>query len=1003
MKVFIFALYLLLNNAYSAEFKKEEYEEMFHLLKQARSDVNSDIAYIKNCEKNFNNLSDIGKGLGLDQNGEEISLCVEMDYYVYGLGLHDQAKIDKEEHLKKLKFKEHENLLSLIKNKQYQRAFNYYQLYADSGIVFKKDNEGNSIYHLLAQSCNDPIAMELFGQLSGIDAVFSGDISSNDLRYLKPLQIKRTKSELNSLRKRCELESSEKINKNFMIFSQEEIVNSQNKKGEFIYDVKEFGKCEGTYIGDFFLDNLKENYNMYNKKKQINLNNLRKWFPKSYYLFLDKIYKQLSEDDKKEILEDLRKQENVHLFDDRNRFLFKQLNDEDKFVQELKKIASDKVYEGFNKGKINKDGLERILISSPEIVTYKNNSGISLLDLLEVKEPEIVQRSKSIILSNMSYENTYSKPETLQILNSLIRNSYKLNSNEKKEILYLADEINDADFNKKVQDELYEYIDFHVLKNESNPTLGILKKSDEELSNISLGVCKVLGAYIEIDCEQYKKYFLNISKSDNYLTSEFVNLISLAQKTNQNTASILLIRELNNINPDLAKKISNKLEIGDLFLSDKEGLYGDSLIKLVKEGSLDCSINRDEFSYYLQEKYSLKKNDRVNDNCRNRNSKQAFAFVGFTKDSRPILMEKSTTDSDLFKKEDPYLDKANRVIELTKDGRLGRAGYELYELTSSVKDAKELNILKSNKYLNEYIYNLPKDSCPRACLYVAFANTLKDFSDDLKTVGASSVLAGELTVIIAQATGVTISGGASLAVAAVYGATSLGVNVYGNISDYADCREGCYSQRVKISQDDFKQLMTNYEYLIKSNDDTLSKLLAEIHTIAEIEKNGNANKLSISVNDINNIKKNIENIVNRIVQTKEKLAGVLQSDGIGLSTRLNMINELVEKNDELGKKLSQEILKVRADMDKRIAEKNKPSNVGSPSGGSGTFGNGGEGGPSSGGGGPGHIGRGAGGEGHGGGGHGGGGNGGGGNGAGGNGGSGPEVFPVGKPGLEGSN
>jgi len=92
-------------------------------------------------------------------------LCLGYLMMEEGTNKSSEASLERKDHLKRLQFKKSENLISLVKSGQYERAYHYFQIFYDDDVIKQKDSEGNSIYHILVQKCADPLAIDLFNEL----------------------------------------------------------------------------------------------------------------------------------------------------------------------------------------------------------------------------------------------------------------------------------------------------------------------------------------------------------------------------------------------------------------------------------------------------------------------------------------------------------------------------------------------------------------------------------------------------------------------------------------------------------------------------------------------------------------------------------------------------------------------------------------------------------------------------------------------------------------------
>lgn len=371
--------------------------EAVELLNVIHKEVNITSSIIGSCHESKVDI------FSLDMFAQKSAIKINKvcdDYSLYDQvinGQLDKNAKTRKQLLNQLKFKKTDNLLSLIKEKKYEKAYHFFQLFYDEISTFKQNTSSKETpIGLLIENCSDERARELLDLIT-LSEYSLGIIEKEDdgnksmVSYSKkiiPLKIKLTESEQNKQAKICsDNEYKDEAFgwlKHFPRFSDSIEKELMNKKQLFDLPVS---SCKESYFYQLALELTRVKVKRENK---IDINDIMKKFPEDYGVILANNWELL---DKQEQVFFLKKIDDnkIPLLDFYGNYILDSIDDDNIKSKYYPRLAGN-IYNELFSGNAKSSNLGKIIVNNPNLL-LDSKYGEDIISILKKKDlPKFEQK-----------------------------------------------------------------------------------------------------------------------------------------------------------------------------------------------------------------------------------------------------------------------------------------------------------------------------------------------------------------------------------------------------------------------------------------------------------------------------------------------------------------------------------------------------------------------------------------------------------------------------------
>lgn len=704
-------------------------------------------AHIKNIET----LNDLNKTI--DINKQISKTCLEInsyiprkkidhdiimakypwcdDYLIFDAmnGLGNPNALTKKEHIKKLGLSKKDNLIDLVKKNQFQKAFNYYQLFYDELDIYGTLNsDGDSVITLLIKNCSNDLARELLDKITGSEqAYYIMDIMNKrydlDDGRLKSINIKLTKDEMDKRKKRCELDGGEEEEevfggfKNSVLFQKDNIFMEKKYKNGNLYDygIKE---CNPSYFYKMGVDLFGRSRENEDFSQMISLEYVERILPEGYPAALIKHWDKLTENDKEEIIK-RGKEGKIKLLDFEDNFIFEGFDQ--KIKNELYPSLKIEIEQQLLGNDYNRNNILRTIEYHSEVLLDSSN-GKNLLELAKNIDSDLFKRLNNRLQMGVLQE--VSDTEDTRYLESFIKYGSFDHASSKRNLEWHITK----NRSKEQSEKMIEMLNENRIDDYEDPSISVLKSlikksikvSDESLKENALAVCSLLESYNSVlNCDLFVKKILNKRKEekvDDYYVNLLTNLIDKASQADQDTLAMLLTNYLGQLNPELASEMFKRMNLNSSILKGTElKKLAQNVMKKINQGDLDCSFNRTILNEFIEKHVVYQSNTSTVNKCYtgkiNRNRSK---FIGVDKENIPLFVEGGLEE--VTKREiEEIADKGKKIKKLSENGQYVDAFKEGILLTREVMNSEVIKALREKQFIRSLISEKDFKSCVSVC------------------------------------------------------------------------------------------------------------------------------------------------------------------------------------------------------------------------------------------------------------------------------------------------
>ncbi len=506
-------------------------------------DLTGDLASEKNCSST---LEDVGKMVN-GFNGCSGYLSNEEN-----INKSSEAIKTREDYIKELGFKKSDSFIELVKNHEYERAYQFLQIYYDDDVLFKKDKNGDTVFHVLARECQDPQAQKFLLLL------FAPGYQTG---FIAPLKIKTSEADNKRIQKKCSSMTPEEAMTKIW---PQKILPFSNKNGTNVLDSMP-NNCQGTLIYQTLSGEFDTHLGEYLSRKDFTPAKLKSLFPDSYENKMALIMSTQPIDKVQNFFGDYNFS-NLDFGKYFERFLPK--TDEEQYQANNDFIVSKLTLSSIQKAKEGRldDPTVELLLTAGNFV-QKDADGDTLLDSVRKNN----QSSKYFPKLQVALNNPVLRAINNEDSSDPYLNEFLKNGDTQKGIgisipffKYVGNSKNE-EFKKKIFDYYRVSVDSDDgFVNQINELFSKTQEviAPDQLKSLVHDLCMISEKVNnQIDCEKFEKNMIsNIQKygmNVGFITP-VLNLIDQASLYGQTTIAYFLNSLVNRVNPQLAEAIASR-------------------------------------------------------------------------------------------------------------------------------------------------------------------------------------------------------------------------------------------------------------------------------------------------------------------------------------------------------------------------------------------------------------------------------------------------------------